>query len=105
MICLLGRQGDVIESGGNKISPSEIEDVALTCEIIEDCACIPVDNELVGKEPKLFVVIKKGYEFDYVTIYQFLSGHLEKYKVPRIIEQIDVIPRTFNGKIKRSELR
>ncbi len=105
MICLLGRQGDVIESGGNKISPTEIEDVALTYEIIEDCACVPVDNELVGKEPKLFVVIKKGYEFDYVAIYQFLSGHLEKYKVPRIIEQIDMIPRTFNGKIKRTELK
>ena len=105
MICLLGRQGDVIESGGNKISPIEIEEVAITCDIVEDCACIPVDNELLGKEPKLFVVIKKEEEFDYNVIYQFLNTHLEKYKVPRIIEQIDVIPRTFNGKIKRTDLK
>lgn len=105
MICLLGRQGDVIESGGNKISPIEIEEVAITCDVVDDCACISVDNELLGKEPKLFVVMKKGCEFDYNSIYQFLNGHLEKYKVPRIIEEIDVIPRTFNGKIKRTELK
>lgn len=102
---MLGRQGDVIESGGNKISPIEIEEVAITCDIVEDCACIPVDNELLGKEPKLFVVMKKGCSFDYASIYQFLNGKLEKYKVPRIIEEIDVIPRTFNGKIKRTELK
>lgn len=105
MIYLLGRQGDVIESGGNKISPIEIEEVALTCEMIDDCACIPVDNELLGKEPKLFVVIKNDYEFDFKTIYNFLSLKLEKYKVPRIIEKIDVIPRTYNGKIKRTDLK
>ncbi len=105
MICLLGRQGDVIESGGNKISPIEIEEVAITCDIIDDCACIPVDNAILGKEPKLFVVMKKGCEFDYLTIYNFLDAHLEKYKVPRIIEQIDVIPRTYNGKISRKDLK
>lgn len=105
MICLLGRQGDVIESGGNKISPIEIEEVAITCEIVDDCACIPVDNEILGKEPKLFVVMKKGCEFDFLTIYNYLNSHLEKYKVPRIIEEIDVIPRTYNGKIKRTDLK
>lgn len=105
MICLLGRQGDVIESGGNKISPIEIEEVAITCDLVEDCACIPVENAILGKEPKLFVVMKKGCEFDYMSIYNYLDTHLEKYKVPRIIEEIDIIPRTYNGKIKRTDLK
>jgi len=104
LIYMLGRQGDVIETGGNKVSPTEIEEAAMRCTLVEDCACVPVDNPILGKEPKLFVVIKNGESFDYDTIYQFLKECLEAYKVPKIIEEIEVIPRTYNGKIQRNKL-
>lgn len=104
MICLLGRQGDVIISGGNKIAPSEIEDVAGKFEGILECACVPVDSAILGKEPKLFVVMKDGSTFDQDAIYQFLKEKLETYKVPKIIVEIDKLPRSFNGKVLRREL-
>lgn len=104
LIYMLGRQGDVIITGGNKVAPDEIEDVANQCPLIEDCACVPVDNPLLGKEPKLYVVIKKGEVFDEGEIYQFLKDRLENYKVPKLIEEINEIPRTYNGKIQRKAL-
>lgn len=104
MIYLLGRKGDVIQSGGNKISPQEIEEVALTHEAIADCACIPIDSELLGQEPKLFYALEKDAEVTEDDIYQFLRQHLENYKVPKKIEKLDKIPRTYNGKIQRNVL-
>ncbi len=104
MIYLLGRKGDVIQSGGNKISPQEIEEVALTHEAIADCACIPVASELLGQEPKLFYALEKGAQVGEDEIYQFLREHLETYKVPKQIEKLDKIPRTYNGKIQRNVL-
>ena len=104
MICLLGRQSDVIVTGGNKIAPSEIEDAAGRYEGIEECACVPIKSDLLGQEPKLFVVMKEGYTFDSEKIYQFLKGSLENYKVPKIIVEIEKLPRTYNGKVLKREL-
>ncbi len=104
MIYLLGRKGDVIQSGGNKISPSEIEETALKHEAIADCACIPIDSELLGQEPKLFYVLESGAEVSEEEIYLFLREYLETYKVPKQVERLDKIPRTYNGKIQRNVL-
>lgn len=104
MIYLLGRQGDVIVSGGNKIAPSEIEDVAGRFEGVLECACVPMDSPILGKEPKLFVAMKEGAEFDQDAIYQFLKERLESYKVPKTIVQIEKLPRSYNGKILKREL-
>ncbi len=104
MIYLLGRKGDVIQSGGNKISPSEIEEAALTYEAIADCACIPIDSKMLGQEPKLFYVPEQGMQVSEDDIYRFLREHLEAYKVPKQMEKLDKIPRTYNGKIQRNVL-
>lgn len=105
LIYMLGRQGDVIESGGNKISPTEVEEAAMKCAGVEECTCVPTDNAVLGQEPKLFVVMKEGSAFDARRIHQHLKGCLEAYKVPNLIEEIDVIPRTYNGKIQRNKLK
>lgn len=104
MICLLGRQGDVIISGGNKIAPSEVEDAASKYEGIEECACVPTASPILGQEPKLFVVMKEGFDFNQELIYQFLKEKLETYKVPKIIVEIEKLPRSYNGKVLKREL-
>ncbi len=104
-IILLGRKGDVINVGGNKVSPDEIEDVAKTHPDVLDCGCIGIKDELKGNVPKLFIQVKRGVTFDPVSIRNHLAANLEPYKVPAIIEQTDSIPRSFNGKLLRRELR
>ena len=103
-IILLGRKNDVINVGGNKVSPEEIENEVLKIEGIKDCGCISVKDAVKGEVPKLFVVMEPGRELDIKYIKTVLMGKMEAFKVPQFIETIDKIPRTFNGKILRREL-
>ena len=104
-IILLGRVGDVINVGGNKVSPEEIEDAARKLDGVVDCGVAPIDDPYKGSVPGLFVQMKPGCAFDPAAIRDFLAARLEPYKLPAIIEQIDRIPRSFNGKLLRRELR
>lgn len=103
-IILLGRKGDVINVGGNKVSPDEIEDAVKQIPGVVDCGVIAVEDPMKGNVPKLFVQLKDANSFDPVAIRDILSGKLEPYKIPVYIERIDRIPRSFNGKLLRKEL-
>ena len=103
-IILLGRRGDVINVGGNKVSPDEIEDAARAFPAVADCGAIPVSDPYKGSVPKLFVQVRPGCALDTVELRSFLAGRLEAYKVPAFIETIDAIPRSFNGKLLRRVL-
>ena len=103
-VILMGRKGDVINVGGNKVSPDEIENVAKKMDVIADCGCIPIPDKSKGSVPKLFVEMENGKEFDPVEIRKFLASQLEPYKIPTVIVEIDKIPRSFNGKILRKDL-
>ena len=65
---------------------------------------MPAASELLGQEPKLFVVMKEGASFDQAAIIQYLKGKLENYKVPRLVVEIERLPRSSNGKILKREL-
>lgn len=103
-VYMLGRKDDVINFGGVKISPEEIESMVIKSDMIRDCACIPVDDKLTGQAPKLFIALADDRDYDDKTFKSFLTEVLDANKQPKFIEIIDEIPRTFNGKIKRKEL-
>lgn len=104
-IILLGRKGDVINVGGNKVSPDEIENATKTLPEVEDCGVIPFADQHKGYVPKLFVQMKKDCQFNAVAIRKALAAKLEPYKVPAIIVEIDKIPRSYNGKLLRKDLK
>jgi long-chain acyl-CoA synthetase len=99
-----GRSDDVVNIRGFKVAPTEVEDVLLRYEKVADCACIPHDDPRLGKSLRMFVVMKEGETFDSADIAHFLETKLEAYKVPRTIEQIEEIPKTYNGKVDRKKL-
>lgn len=102
-VYLFGREKDIINYGGIKISPTEVEEAALRTNMLTECACVAVDDQINGQAPKLFVVPKTNV-FDDVTFRSCLISELDKEKIPKIIEIIDKIPRSANGKILRREL-
>lgn len=104
-IILLGRKGDVINVGGNKVSPEEIENAAKQIPEVADCGVIPVPDQYKGNVPKLFVQLNSGCTFDPVAIRTYLAKQLEPYKVPEYIVEIEKIPRSYNGKLLRKELK
>lgn len=99
-----GRGDDVINIRGFKVAPTEVEDVALRFDKLADCACVPIDDKMLGRSLKLFVVMKEGESFSPDEIAGFLGKKLENYKVPRFIESLPEIPRTYNGKVDRKKL-
>ena len=101
---LVGRRDDVINVGGLKIAPTEVEDAALRFEKIAECVCIPFDSPEFGRCVKMYTVLKPGYAFDAGEISAFLESRLEGYKIPKYIEQTEEIPKTFNGKIDRKAI-
>lgn len=103
-IYMLGRKDDVINYGGVKISPEEIESVVMKHPSVKDCACIPIKDKLSGQAPKLYIVLKEDAEYDAKEFKTFLAESIDANKQPARIEQIDEIPRTYNGKIIRKEL-
>ena len=98
---LEGRAGDVINVGGYKVVPTEVEDAALALPMVKDCVCIPVQHRVLGTVLKLLVVLRDGQELDKKAIAKGLRQQLEAYKVPMQYEQVETIKRTFNGKIDR----
>ena len=104
-VYLLGRKGDVINMGGIKIAPTEIEEVVAMHEMIKECAVIPIEDEITGEAPKLFIVLNEGYEYDQKELSKFMMDKLEAIKVPKVIQIIDALPRTFNGKVIKRELK
>ena len=99
------RGDDVINVGGMKVAPTEVEDVALRCEDVLDCACTSVENPVSGTAVKLLVVVKEGHAFDPRKILREMRPLVEAYKLPSQVEQVEAIPRTFNGKIDRKKLK
>lgn len=103
-IYMLGRKDDVINYGGIKISPEEIESIVIKHPQVNDCACIPVKDPLTGQAPKLFISIQDPQQYDQKELKNYLLKNLDANKQPKFIEVIDQIPRTFNGKIQRNKL-
>ena len=104
---LQGRQDDVINVGGFKVAPTEVEDAAMSHPSVADCICIAVDHKITGKALKLLVVLADNSQFSILNsqfkraLARFLSTRLEPFKVPMLYEQVDSIRRTFNGKLDR----
>lgn len=102
---LLGREDDIINIGGYKVSPTEVEDAAKSLPEIQDCVCITADHPVRGKSLKLLIVTNKAEQLSPQQIARYLTGKLEKHKIPAIYEVADKIERTFNGKINRKFYR
>lgn len=100
-VYIVGRKGDVINVGGLKVAPTEVEEAALAIDGIEDCICLPVAHPITGQALKLLVVMRAGAEFSPKQFASFLRTRLESHKIPGKYEQVESIARTYNGKLDR----
>jgi len=98
---LVGREGDIINVGGFKINPVEVEDVAKSIPEIADCICIPSPHPVLGTTLRLLYVVKEYHSVEKKAIAKHLASKLESYKVPQLYTQIEKVERTYNGKLNR----
>lgn len=106
-IYLISRKKELINVGGKKVSPIEVEEQLFKISGIADCACIGVPDEegVLGEVVKAFIVKDKDSDITFDEIKKQLNGKLESYKLPVHYEWIDEIPKTQNGKIQRGLLK
>ena len=104
-IYLKSRIKEMINVGGKKVAPMEVEDILNTISGVKESACIgiPDPNKVLGEVVKAFVVAEDGITDE--DIMNQLRPKLEVYKLPIAIERIDAIPKTTSGKIQRLSLK
>jgi len=102
---ILDRKKDMIIGGGYNIYPREVEEVLYEHPKIFEGAVIGVPDPYRGETVKAFVVLKPGEQATPEEIIAFCRERLAAYKVPRIIEFRDSLPKTIVGKVLRKELR
>ena len=101
LIHLKGRQGDVINVGGFKVDPSEVENAASSHPGIKDCICVAAEHPVIGTVLKLLVVLAEGVGLDKKSIAVHIKSKLAPHKVPTYYEAVESIHRTYNGKLDR----
>ena len=107
-IWYIGRKDDVIKSSGYRIGPFEIESVLLEHPAVIECAVTGTPDPERGFAVKATVVLSQGYTGT-PELTKELQEHVKKttapYKYPRIVEYVDALPKTVNGKIRRASIR
>ena len=98
---LTGRQGDLINTGGYKVSPVEVEQAAMAFPGIADCVCLGQAHPVMGSVLKLIYVPSQGQDFRLPDLVAHLKQRLEPYQVPALYEKASSIHRTYNGKLDR----
>ncbi|MDR0500587.1 MAG: AMP-binding protein [Coriobacteriales bacterium] len=104
----VGRNDDVIKSSGYRISPFEIESVMLMHPAVRECAITAVPDELRGSAVKATVVLQEGYNgSDELTrkLQDYMKRETAPYKYPRIVNYVNELPKTVNGKVRRAAIR
>ncbi|MEM6345400.1 MAG: AMP-binding protein [Bacteroidota bacterium] len=107
-IWFIGRNDDVIKASAYRIGPFEVESILIEHDAVVESAVVASPHEMRGYAVKAFVMLKEGIEPSATLaeeLFQFSEQHLAKYKVPRIIEFPESLPKTISGKIRRIELR
>ena len=102
---LKGRKDDIINVGGEKVIPYEIEEVVKQIQGVEDVVAYGIENEIFGQVIKLQVVKSKESDLDKSKILIHCIKNLEKFKIPTKIDFVSNIPKTDYGKVKRFMLK
>ena len=103
---IVDRKKDLIDASGFKGWPREVEEILYTHPDVKEAAVVGVKDEYRGETVKAFIVLKdpaKNPGVDAIRL--FCKQSLASYKVPRIIEFRDSLPKTLVGKVLRRSLR
>lgn len=101
---LTGRVKDMINRGGEKVSPHEVDQLLLSHPAVGDAASFAVPHPTLGEDVGAVVVLREGAAATQQELSAFLRDRLAFFKIPRVMHFIDAIPRGANGKLQRAVL-
>lgn len=104
-LSIVDRKKDMIIAGGYNIYPVELDDVLMGHPKILEACTIGIPHDYRGETVKAFIVVKEGQELTEDEVVTYCKKNLAAYKVPKIIEFIDELPKSAVGKILRRKLK
>jgi long-chain acyl-CoA synthetase len=102
---LVGRVRDLVNVGGFKVYPREVEEALESHPSVLEAAVVGVPHPLTGETVKAWVVLRPGEQATPVAILDHAATRLARFKRPAILEIVDELPRATTGKVARRKLR
>ena len=100
-ISLTGRLKEIINRGGEKISPREVDEVLMDHPAVAQVVCFGMPHPKLGEEVAAAVVLREGQHATERELRAFVSARAADYKVPKTILFMDEIPKGATGKLQR----
>jgi oxalate---CoA ligase len=100
-LTLRGRIKEIINRGGEKVSPPEVDDALLRHHAVQQAVTFAVPDARLGEEIAAAVVLAPGSDADERTLQDFVAAQLAPFKVPRRVVVVDEIPKGPTGKVQR----
>jgi 3-oxocholest-4-en-26-oate---CoA ligase len=97
-LILLGRGSQVINTGGEKVFPEEVEEAVKRVDGVVDCLVVGLPDEKFGQAVTAVVSLAEGSSLDSATIISSVKSDLAGYKAPKSVIFVDQVPRAPNGK-------
>jgi long-chain acyl-CoA synthetase len=104
-VYVLDRKKDMINRGGEKIYSLEVENVICDNPKVLEVAVVGVPDRVMGEVVKACIALKPGVKATEEEIKKFCAGRLADYKVPKVVEFMEALPRNPAGKVNKPELR
>jgi acyl-CoA synthetase (AMP-forming)/AMP-acid ligase II/acyl carrier protein len=101
---LHGRVKEIVNRGGEKVSPAEVDACLLRHEAVAEAACFAVPHPSLGEDLAAAVVLHKGFDSDEQSLRAYLFDRLSHFKIPSRILVVDSIPKSSIGKVQRRQL-
>lgn len=100
-LALTGRLKEIINRGGEKIAPREIDERLLTHPAVQQAVAFAIPDERLGEEVGAAVILRAGQRVTQRELQQFVADGLADFKVPRRILFVETIPKGPTGKLQR----
>lgn len=100
-ISITGRLKEIINRGGEKVSPREVDEILMDHAAVAQVVCFGMPHPKLGEEVAAVVVLREGQQASERDLQQFVAGRAADYKVPKKILFMDEIPKGATGKLQR----
>jgi len=99
-----GRLKEIINKGGEKISPLEVDNILMDHPLIEQAVCFGYEDKMLGEEIAAAIIVKEGQNFSEIDVKNYAEEKLVKFKIPKKIFFVNEIPKGATGKLQRNVL-
>ena len=100
-VAIVGRLKEIINRGGEKISPREVDEIIMEHPAVHQCVTFAMPHEMLGEEVAAAIVLRQGATATDKELRDFASAKLAPFKVPKKVLILDQIPVGATGKLQR----